>query len=209
MSIRTCGPNCVVNVDPHQYAGCTDPQETYAGCVLATYERNGYNDSDFYAVVWDTESGMIRSVCYGSTSYWSYHNHASVDATPEVIEAAREYALKVYVRVFTDQATRDALVPYVGCIVRSTTTRGKNKGIVGEVKWRGLDRYQDNRFVSNYRVGILVEGEENLRYLPETSCEVVDPEPVDVEKVEYQARAAVETASWAGFHRSVASVVMS
>jgi len=37
--------------------------------LLADRERNGYDDSDFYAVFWDTETQTIRSEEYGSTRY--------------------------------------------------------------------------------------------------------------------------------------------
>ena len=30
-----------------------DNTPEYVGCVMDTYERNGYNDSDWYAVCWD------------------------------------------------------------------------------------------------------------------------------------------------------------
>jgi len=39
--------------------------------LLADRERNGRDDSDFYAVFWDTETQTIRSEEYGSTRYHS------------------------------------------------------------------------------------------------------------------------------------------
>lgn len=33
--------------------GETEPK--YVGCVISTYERNGYDDSDWYAICWDRE----------------------------------------------------------------------------------------------------------------------------------------------------------
>lgn len=37
--------------------------------LLSDRERNGLDDSDFYAVFWDTETQTIRSEEYGSTRY--------------------------------------------------------------------------------------------------------------------------------------------
>ena len=34
---------------------------SYEGAVLSTGEVNGYDDSDFYAVVWDEASGSIKT----------------------------------------------------------------------------------------------------------------------------------------------------
>ena len=59
MPVYTCGPDCT-----HGWDACTDRQISYEGAVLATYERNGYNDSDFIAVVWTGDS--IKHVEYGT-----------------------------------------------------------------------------------------------------------------------------------------------
>lgn len=31
----------------------------YDGCVLRTYEKNGYEDSDWYAVCWDNVKKLL------------------------------------------------------------------------------------------------------------------------------------------------------
>ena len=85
MSITVCGPACTTEIK-NSGRGCGDPQSSYVGAVLETYERNGYDDSDFLAVVWDGEQVTTRE--YASTRGWTYHNAASVDATPQVREAA-------------------------------------------------------------------------------------------------------------------------
>ena len=40
-------------------------KESYKGCVLSTYERNMYDDSDFLAVVWNGTS--LEHVEYATT----------------------------------------------------------------------------------------------------------------------------------------------
>jgi len=66
--------------------------ERYEGRVIALREINGYNDSDFYATVWDDETEKPKRIEYASTRGWSYPNHATfVDATDEVIEKYNEY----------------------------------------------------------------------------------------------------------------------
>lgn len=56
-------------------------ETTYEGAVLDVYERNGYDDSDFYAIVWDAEKGQIEHVMYATTRGWTYCNGASIDAS--------------------------------------------------------------------------------------------------------------------------------
>lgn len=60
------------------------------GLVLDIYEHNGYDDSDFYALVWNEKEQKIDHVEYATTRGWSYPCNAWIDATPEVIEKARE-----------------------------------------------------------------------------------------------------------------------
>lgn len=57
---------------------------THHGLVLDDRERNGYDDSDFYAVVWNAEKGEPENIEYGTTRFWTYPAGATVDATDEV-----------------------------------------------------------------------------------------------------------------------------
>ncbi len=62
-------------------------RETYIGRVLGLGENNGYDDSDFYAIVWDDETETTKRITYASTRGWSYDLYgATVDATPEIVE---------------------------------------------------------------------------------------------------------------------------
>jgi len=55
--------------------------------VVATRERNMYDDSDFFATYWDVERKAFVEIEYATTRAWSYENYAKVDA-PEEIQAA-------------------------------------------------------------------------------------------------------------------------
>lgn len=108
-----------------------DFEITYAGAVLDTYEENGYDDSDFLALVWDAAESRIRSVQYAITRGWTYNNSATPDATPEAIAAAEAWLIDTRTRhLIEDHATTIA----EGSAVRSLTTRGKAKDLVGSVQ---------------------------------------------------------------------------
>lgn len=66
-------------------------REFAVGRVLRTGERNGYHDSDFYALYWDDETASVKMVEYASTRGWTYPNSADIDATPEVIALAEAW----------------------------------------------------------------------------------------------------------------------
>lgn len=58
--------------------------ETHQGLVLSLSEANGYDDSDFYAHVWNPQTGKAERILYASTRGWTYDCCAGVDATAEV-----------------------------------------------------------------------------------------------------------------------------
>ena len=39
----------------------------YEGCVLDTWEHNGYHDSDWYALVWDRDAQELKQIEYDTT----------------------------------------------------------------------------------------------------------------------------------------------
>lgn len=57
--------------------------ETYVGMCLRDFERNRYDDSDFYMEVW-TGHG-VRTIQFATTRAWSYPCYGSKpDASPEI-----------------------------------------------------------------------------------------------------------------------------
>src|SRR6266436_6236627 len=69
--------------------------ETHNGLCLRNMERNGYDDSDFYMIVWNPLKGEPESVTYATTRGWSYPCYGSyVDATPDVAALYEAYVAK-------------------------------------------------------------------------------------------------------------------
>lgn len=182
MSVAICVGACA-----RDYAPCTGREVSYEGAVLDKIERNGYDDSDFDAIVWDAAEGRVRVVNYASTRGWTYHNGATVDATPETLEAAREWMRGWWVRLLTAEAEREARKPEIGRTVRSTTTRGKNKGVEGVVAWAGVNQYRTDRWVTIRRFGFDTPDGRRV-FMDEDKIELINPEPVDAEEIERIAR---------------------
>lgn len=82
---------------------------TYEGCVLTTRERNGYDESDFYAIVWDEAYKCVREVEYDSTRY-AGGAAASQDYTEEVVAKVYAYCCNLFAHqaynTAVDTATR-------------------------------------------------------------------------------------------------------
>jgi len=133
----------------------TDP--LYVGATLARFERNGYDDSDFYAIVWDREAKRIRTVEYDTTRF-SGGGRAVIDATHDVIAEAEAWQANVIEQTLTREFEADALLPKIGRRVRSLTTRGRNVGVEGII-----DRDEENKFRQAPRGGY----NEQMRHLPE------------------------------------------
>lgn len=114
---------------------------TYIGQVLSLRERNMYDDSDFFALVWDEETQSPREIEYASTRAWTYPNYAEVDATDEVKEkyakwcrTAEEYQHRV-------AEEKEKHTVRVGKWVRIVKGR-KYLGKEGVVKWQGANSFR-------------------------------------------------------------------
>jgi hypothetical protein len=105
------------------------------GLVVSTSERNGYDDSDFFAEVWNEEKGDTESILYASTRGWTYPNNAVIDATPEVLQKLA--AVKEKRRAAREAAIAEvkAMTPDIGKQVE--IVGGSNKGATGRVFWFG------------------------------------------------------------------------
>ena len=66
-------------------------KECFKGCVLALREHNGFDDSDYYALVYDKEKDSFYEVEYATTRF-ACSSYAVVDATPEIVELYRTRA---------------------------------------------------------------------------------------------------------------------
>lgn len=170
---------------------------TFEGATLDTFERNGYDDSDFFAIAWDAEAGKTSVTMYDTTRF-AGGGHATVDATEEVQAAARAYLASKTAELNIEDAEANATVPVKGDEVRSLTTRGKNKGVVGIVKWIGDDQFNYNHYSSKQPqvVGIKVEGEEKLRYLPIERVERTSAREVNEAEIREKAIAWAANANW-------------
>jgi len=106
---------------------------SYVGAVLETYERNGYDDSDFYAIVWDEAEQCTKSIEYASTRGWTYLNSAVVDATDEVKEKAHAHRRAMLRSSLADGIRARFQRPYVGAQVTVARGRKVPRGVTGEV----------------------------------------------------------------------------
>lgn len=168
---------------------------TFSGAVLATRERNYYDDSDFYAVVWDEEAQCIRSIEYATTRAWTYDCWASVDATPEVIEKANAWLYKWALGVVKDQMTREAeqaaRTVGLGDTVKVVRGRKVPLGTQGTVIWMGEQSY--NGSYPKKRIGLKdAEGTAHWTALSnvEKIAEVVLPTDEEIEEVARRVVAA-------------------
>lgn len=193
MAITMCGPQCTTE-QKNSGGRCGDPQVEFVGAVLCTYEINGSWDSDFVALVWDETQQRCRRIEYATTRGWTYHNHASVDADAAVQAKAR-LSMRDKIRQYVvGAAAEEAATIRVGDIVRSTTTRGKNKGVVGKVRRIEVDPYKRSSFVTYHRYAVEVIGEDSYRML--TQVEKVDAPKVDVEAAHAQADSWLAIINW-------------
>jgi len=146
----------------------------YEGCVLDEGEINGYDDSDFYAVVYDRESDSVKRVTYASTRY-AGGGRCTIDATPEAQTLAAEALRR---RLFAEWKAHNedqARVPTEGrevCFVKGRPTvkladgsRMKVPlGTVGTVQQRQERRSQYGTWSYGFRLAVAVSSETTPAY---------------------------------------------
>ena len=137
------------------------PEVQYEGCVIATYEHNGYDDSDFYAICWDDEKGKLVEVEYDTTRCGG-GGIAKIDATVETLRKVYRY----YKNMGRDLFDKETNIKQAKAYGRGDTVlvvRGRKvpKGTMGVVFWMGT-RYNVYSNRNEERVGIEVNGERTF-----------------------------------------------
>lgn len=193
-----------VNVTDQWRGSSDDPnfklfvRTQFTGCVLDTYERNGYDDSDFFAIYWDEASQSVKTMEYGTTRGWTYPNHASVDATPEVIEKSLRFEIARAVPLFVRNDREAAAVPGKGKTCRVIKGRKIAKGEVVRVignpqtsKWNSWSAEVTTALVQIADSNVFVKTNIN-------NLEVVDPQMYYRPEAELAAEAerAVRNTNW-------------
>jgi hypothetical protein len=183
MAIIECiNPSAGEGYDPNRFSADEDLYKlhdelahvtSYEGCVLRLGEHNGYDDSDFYAMVWDEPTNSVKKITYATTRGWTYHNGAKVDATEDNRAKAEAYEGTRLAALFADEIKAEKLAALkelkTGVEVRSLTTRGKNKGVVGYVQ-----KVIASSYGPGFVAGIQVEGEDKIRWIDTERVERTD-----------------------------------
>lgn len=133
----------------------------WEGCVLDLRERNMYHDSDFYAEIWDASrndgQGGPRTVEYGTTRFPTYANDAVVDATEAARAAYKAWEAAYRAQRQAERDAAEAATPRAGKVVVVTGGRKLAKGTKATVFWYGVDKYNSNKWITAYRVGVKTE----------------------------------------------------
>ena len=173
-------------------------EQSYVGHVLSTYERNGYDDSDFYAVVYDEATDSIKHVEYASTRGYTYDCGARVDTTEEVKAKAREVLRRASFARITSAAAAAAKEPEKGKTVRVVKGRKVPVGTEGVVVWKGVDSYNPGKWSGpKYRVGVK-DAEGTVHWTAASNVEVVDPQDwmADWSAMEHEAASYARGDHW-------------
>lgn len=186
MSIRTFNHDAADKLGKPVTSGGSYPaecwNETYIGAVLDTYERNGYDDSDFLAIVWDEAEQCVKDVEYATTRGWTYLNSAAVDATDEVKAKAAAYWRARHRESLEIGTRRKFAKPHVNCRVKVVRGRKVPKGFEGIVR-NVSERYNpyDRRPSAKKQAWILVVADDGSSWeVLADYCEMI-PDTVAVE----------------------------
>lgn len=117
---------------------------TFKGCVLRTGEHNWYDDSDFYALVWNPDKKRIEEIPYASTRHAGI-GRADVDVSEgsDVWHDAVDWLRDKWFSYFIEQHKAELASPLKnGRVVKSLYTSGAKVGVIGEVRWYGPNKFR-------------------------------------------------------------------
>lgn len=144
------------------------PDVQYAGCVLDTYEHNGYHDSDWYAVCWDEDKQKVVEVEYDTTRCGS-GGKAEIDATDDILAKVYRHYFKIGKDLFDSRTNIEQAKSFDrGDTIVVVRGRKIPKGTKGKVFWIG-NSYNRFNYQNETRVGIEVNGVR--MFLPIEYCE--------------------------------------
>jgi len=161
--------------------------ETHHGLCISDRERNSYDDSDWYMLIWDAEKQEPFEICFATTRGWAYPCYGSQpDATFEVMAAYNAWVAR---RDHNSKLAADriaAKTPAPGKLVEVIAGRKFKRGSQFEVRSVeksafGLSQYGtwDNRDMIAYCYQLDSEGRRDisqaLAVIPFKNLAVVDP----------------------------------
>lgn len=139
---------------------------SHIGATIRLEERNGYSDSDFYAIVWDEETQTVKKIMYDTTRFGG-SGSAEVDVTSENLKKANIYVARCsYYENLKKGYLKDLKVGNLALVIGG---RKVKKGLTVKV----LD-IKDNQF-DRFNKSVLVElpdGQKIWTY--EKNLKVVD-----------------------------------
>jgi hypothetical protein len=174
----------------------TDPvyEKWAVGCVVTTRERNGYDDSDFYAIYWDPEAKRLNEVEYATTRFATDGNSAYADAK----DGPYWDEIQAWLRNFNVKQIREAEIarwqqeayysclPQKGAKVKVVKGRKVPKGTEGIVFWTGeRQRYGWDFYHGSHdsnvpgRIGFK-DAKDNTWWTDAGNVEVLIEDPEDV-----------------------------
>jgi len=128
-------------------------KETYKGKVLFEREANGYNDSDFFATVWDSEQKKPIEIMFASTRGWCEPNFRTfADATDEIKTAYKQWELRRRVKYLILQVKEKLKTADVGDDVEVFKGRKLPKGTKGDIFWQGPCHYNKYNTIIGIRL---------------------------------------------------------
>jgi hypothetical protein len=146
-----------VNVYDHDTKTSTP---TCIGLVVSLFEENGSSDSDFFAMVWNSETKSLKRVMYDTTRGAMYGS-AHVDASPQILAEVEEMRKQNRAAYEIKRAEILSHIAEKGAKVRVDGIKGKHAGLnnaEGVVFWKGKDRYSKY----DIRVGVEVSGNKHF-----------------------------------------------
>lgn len=144
-------------------------EQRYAGLVVSEREENGYNDSDWYATVYNPETDAFFEVQTGTTRH-PWYGGCVIDASDEIEQKWNDLVQKQARERESAYYLAKRMKVGEGKTVQFVKGRKIPIGTKGLVTWVGIDKYDPRR--EKLRVGVKLENGESV-YTTEGNLKVL------------------------------------
>lgn len=105
---------------------------------IGDYEDNGYHDSYFHVVFWDTEKGAVENVQYAATAYgggWDWHKEIERDIPADIIQQIRDWRFEQILPAFIEAEKQRCFEPSASQMTAPTRVRLLKDGKRGKTPY--------------------------------------------------------------------------
>lgn len=147
---------------------------SHIGATIRLEERNGYSDSDFFAIVWDEETQTVKKIMYDTTRMGG-SGSAKIDVTSDNLKKANIYiARQSYYENLKKGYLKDLKVGNLALVIGGRKVKKGLQVRILDIKENQFDRFNKSVLVELSDSQKIWTYEKNLKVVDLTINEKIN-----------------------------------